>query len=119
MMPGALGKAIPVPKPAAPAPASGVSSAGGRGGGSVSRPPQTYSGGAFLWPVVGGGNYVSQGYNGGHGGLDIAADSGSEVRATASGSRSESLYRVLKFVNAGIAIDSIPLGTKSAFGAPT
>ena len=84
MMPGALGEAIPLPKPAAPR----ALTAGGRAdgtGGSTSRPPATYRGGAFLWPVVGGGNYVSQGYGGGHGGLDIAADYGSTVRAAADG----------------------------------
>lgn len=84
MMPGALGEAIPLPKPTAPR----ASTAGGRegnGGGSTSRPPATYRGGAFVWPVVGGGNYVSQGYGGGHGGLDIAADYGSTVRASADG----------------------------------
>jgi murein DD-endopeptidase MepM/ murein hydrolase activator NlpD len=81
MMPGALGNSIPLPKPAAPP----ASSAGGGSGGSSVRPPANYTGGAFLWPVVGGGNYVSQGYNGGHGGFDIAADYGSTVRAAAAG----------------------------------
>lgn len=81
MMPGALGNSIPLPRPAAPP----VSSGGGGSGGSSVRPPANYTGGAFLWPVVGGGNYVSQGYNGGHGGFDIAADYGSTVRAAAAG----------------------------------
>ena len=30
------------------------------------RPPATYRGGTFLWPVVGGGNYISQYFHYGH-----------------------------------------------------
>ena len=37
------------------------------------------------WPVVGGGNYISQYFHYGHYGLDIAADYGSTVRAAAGG----------------------------------
>jgi murein DD-endopeptidase MepM/ murein hydrolase activator NlpD len=80
-IPGAIGKAIPVPKPQ---PVTQTASAGGQSGGS-SRAPATYSGGAFLWPVSGGGNYISQYFHYGHYGLDIAADYGSPVRAAASG----------------------------------
>ena len=47
--------------------------------------PSNYSGGAFTWPVVGGGNYISQYYHYGHYAIDIAADYGSTVRAAASG----------------------------------
>ncbi len=56
----------------------------GGGGGTVST-PRTYNGGSMLWPVVGGGNYISQYYHYGHYGLDIAADYGSRVRAAAGG----------------------------------
>jgi len=37
------------------------------------------------WPVVGGGNYISQYFHYGHWAIDIAADYGSEVRAAAGG----------------------------------
>ena len=58
---------------------------GGGGSGSSVRPPTTYTGGAFLWPVVGGGNYISQYFHYGHYAIDIAADYGSTVRAAAAG----------------------------------
>lgn len=74
VLPGAKGKAIP----------KRVIRLPNRTGGSV-RPPSTYSGGKFIWPVVGGGNYISQYFRYGHGGLDIAADYGSTVRASAGG----------------------------------
>jgi murein DD-endopeptidase MepM/ murein hydrolase activator NlpD len=80
-IPGAMGKAIPIPK--APV-SSGTSTNRGSRGGS-SRAPATYSGGAFSWPVSGGGNYISQYFHYGHYGLDIAADYGSPVRAAANG----------------------------------
>jgi murein DD-endopeptidase MepM/ murein hydrolase activator NlpD len=76
VVPGAKGKPIP-PKPQV-RPTSRPSS------GSV-RPPTTYRGGSFLWPVVGGGNYISQYFHYGHYGLDIAADYGTRVRAAAAG----------------------------------
>ena len=47
--------------------------------------PPTYRGGTFLWPVVGGGNYISQYFHYGHYAIDIAADYGSTVRAAAAG----------------------------------
>jgi murein DD-endopeptidase MepM/ murein hydrolase activator NlpD len=78
-IPGAVGKAIPVPKQTV----SRSTSSGG-GGGST-RAPAHYSGGAFNWPVSGGGNYISQYFHYGHYGLDIAADYGSPVRAAAGG----------------------------------
>jgi murein DD-endopeptidase MepM/ murein hydrolase activator NlpD len=80
-IPGAMGDAIPVP--AAPANQGSSGSSGGSSG-SV-RPPANYSGGAFSWPVSGGGNYISQYFHYGHYGLDIAADYGSPVRAAGSG----------------------------------
>ncbi len=76
IIPGALGASIATPTPA---PARKPSS-----GGSVA-PPSSYSGGAFVWPVVGGVNYLSQYFHYGHYGIDIAADRGSKVRAAASG----------------------------------
>ena len=80
VVPGAKGKAIPVPaKPPAKSPTKSPS------GGSSVRTPSTYGGGKFTWPVVGGGNYVSQYFHYGHYALDIAADYGSTVRAAAAG----------------------------------
>jgi murein DD-endopeptidase MepM/ murein hydrolase activator NlpD len=81
-LPGAMGKAIPVPKVERDRSSGGGSSGSGSGS---SRAPVTYSGGAFRWPVSGGGNYISQYYRYGHYGLDIAADYGSSVRAAAGG----------------------------------
>jgi len=82
-IPGAMGKAIPTPKVEPGRSSSGGGSSGG--GASSSRAPVTYTGGAFRWPVSGGGNYISQYYRYGHYGLDIAADYGSSVRAAAGG----------------------------------
>jgi murein DD-endopeptidase MepM/ murein hydrolase activator NlpD len=81
-IPGAMGKAIPTPKVE---PGRSSSGGGSGGGSSSSRAPVTYSGGAFRWPVSGGGNYIRQYYRYGHYGLDIAADYGSSVRAAAGG----------------------------------
>jgi murein DD-endopeptidase MepM/ murein hydrolase activator NlpD len=83
VIPGALGKAMPTPKPVS-RPSNGSS-----GGGIISRGsargPVTYTGGRLMWPVVGGGNYISQYFHYGHYGIDIAADYGSTVRAAAGG----------------------------------
>jgi murein DD-endopeptidase MepM/ murein hydrolase activator NlpD len=79
VIPGAQGAAIPVARPATK-PSIRTSS----GGGNYS-PPASYSGGKFLWPVVGGGNYISQYFHYGHYAIDIAADYGSTVRAAAAG----------------------------------
>ena len=78
VLPGARGAAIPTPKPT-PKPvvrsrSSGTTSTAAR-----------YSGGAFKWPVVGGGNYISQYYHYGHWAIDIAAAYGSPVVAAAAG----------------------------------
>jgi murein DD-endopeptidase MepM/ murein hydrolase activator NlpD len=80
VLPGAKGKAMPKPtfKP----------SNGPRGGntsGVLRSGPSTYTGGKFMWPVVGGDNYISQYFHYGHYAIDIAADYGSTVRAAAGG----------------------------------
>ena len=84
VVPGATGKGIATPKPVAKPRVASTSSGRGSTGGT-NRPPTTYSGGSFVWPVVGGGNYISQYFRYGHYGLDIAADYGSTVRAAGSG----------------------------------
>ena len=92
ILPGAKGAPIPTPKPT-PKPtvkprsatSGGSSSRGSSSGGSSSGGPAHYSGGSFRWPVVGGGNYISQYYHYGHYGVDIAADYGSRVIAAAGG----------------------------------
>ncbi len=83
VVPGAKGAPIPTPKPVKRAAISRPHATSG-GGGST-RPPTKYTGGRFLWPVVGGGNYISQYFHYGHYAIDIAADYGSRVRAGGSG----------------------------------
>jgi murein DD-endopeptidase MepM/ murein hydrolase activator NlpD len=73
VLPGAKGKPLPKPKPAA----SRVSRVSGGAA------PAQYRGGRFAWPVAGGD--LSQGYHYGHYGIDIAADSGTPVKAGAAG----------------------------------
>ncbi len=82
-IPGARSSGIPVPKPApqAPRPKAQPSSTPTH----VSRPPTSYTGGKFLWPVGGGGGYISQYFHYGHYAIDIAADYGTKVMAAASG----------------------------------
>jgi murein DD-endopeptidase MepM/ murein hydrolase activator NlpD len=83
IMPGARGMPIPTPKPT-PKPAYHSSS--GSGSGHVSSGlGGNYTGGRLRWPVIGGGNYISQYFHYGHYGLDIAADYGSRVRAAGEG----------------------------------
>ena len=79
VIPGAKGKAIPKPvsKPGTHSP---ITRPSGGGTGSNIKPPASYTGGKFLWPVVGGGNYISQYFHYGHYAIDIAADYGSTVR---------------------------------------
>lgn len=78
VLPGAKGDPMPTPKPTAKPKAARAPRASSGG-------PARYSGGSFRWPVVGGANYVSQGFHYGHYGLDIAADYGSRVVAAARG----------------------------------
>jgi murein DD-endopeptidase MepM/ murein hydrolase activator NlpD len=82
VIPGAKGRPLPTPKPAVRATTTRPSTGGGSG--SV-RGPSVYRGGTMLWPVVGGGNYISQYFHYGHYAIDIAADYGSTVRAAAAG----------------------------------
>jgi murein DD-endopeptidase MepM/ murein hydrolase activator NlpD len=82
VVPGAKGRSMPVPKPASK-PASRPSN--GSSGVSHVGTPARYTGGAFLWPVIGGCNYISQYFHYGHYAIDIAADYGSTVRAAAAG----------------------------------
>jgi murein DD-endopeptidase MepM/ murein hydrolase activator NlpD len=90
VLPGAKGAPIPTPKPT-PKPAAKSRSGGdSNGGGSrtTSKPRSggaNYTGGQFRWPVVGGGNYVSQYAHAGHMAIDIAGDYGSPIVAAAGG----------------------------------
>ncbi len=77
VVPGAKGAPMPTPKSAT----TKIS----RPATNNARPPAVYRGGTFLWPVVGGGNYISQYFHYGHYAIDIAADYGSKVRAAAAG----------------------------------
>ena len=82
VLPGAKGKAMAT-KPSIK-PSSRVTR-GSSGGVLHNIGPSTYTGGKFLFPVVGGDNYISQYFHYGHYAIDIAADYGSTVRAAASG----------------------------------
>jgi murein DD-endopeptidase MepM/ murein hydrolase activator NlpD len=82
IMPDAKGAAIPTPKPTPRSAAKPAATSSHRSGGGG---PTHYSGGSFRWPVVGGGNYISQYFHYGHWAIDIAADYGSTVVAAAGG----------------------------------
>ena len=75
LLPGAKGDPIPTPKPTK----RPTYSSGGAG------VAPTYSGGTWAWPVIGGGNYISQYFHYGHYAIDIAADYGSTVVAALAG----------------------------------
>ena len=78
MLPGAKGAPMPTPKPTT----RPVFGGGGNGGTGVA---PRYSGGSWAWPVVGGGNYISQYFHYGHYGVDIAADYGTPIVAPVAG----------------------------------
>ncbi|HEY6571643.1 MAG TPA: M23 family metallopeptidase [Candidatus Limnocylindrales bacterium] len=82
VLPGAKGAPIPTPKPTPKPRSSGPSSPA-----RSSHPSGQvhYTGGQFHWPVVGGGNYISQYFHYGHEAIDIAADYGTRVVAAAGG----------------------------------
>jgi murein DD-endopeptidase MepM/ murein hydrolase activator NlpD len=71
VLPGAKGAPMPTPKPT-PRPQQYT---GGTG------PAPRYTGGSWAWPVVGGGNYISQYFHYGHYGVDIAASTGTPIVA--------------------------------------
>lgn len=79
ILPDAAGEPIPTPVPTkAPAVHKTSSSCNCSG-------PATYSGGKLGWPVVGGGNYVSQYFHYGHYAIDVAATYGTPVVAADGG----------------------------------
>lgn len=79
VLPGAKGAPMPTPTPRPTK--KPVTSSGGGGAGVA----PTYNGGAWSWPVSGGGNYISQYFRYGHYGVDIAASYGSPVVAALAG----------------------------------
>jgi murein DD-endopeptidase MepM/ murein hydrolase activator NlpD len=90
VVPGARGAPIATPKPVKHTTSSGsshpaTSAHHGSSGGSSSGVGGHYTGGRLTWPVIGGGNYISQYYHYGHWALDIAAAYGTKVVAAASG----------------------------------
>jgi len=72
LMPGAKGAPIPTPKIT-------VASSGGSHG------TFRYVGGSWHWPVIGGGNYISQYFSSYHPAIDIAADYGTPEVAPLAG----------------------------------
>jgi len=91
VIPGARGAPIPTPKPAVHKTTSSSSGSSkpttrrSSGGSSSSGVGGKYTGGRLSWPVIGGGNYISQYYHYGHWAIDIAAQYGSTVVAAAGG----------------------------------
>ena len=66
-------------------PGGGGGSSGGGGGSTRPVGPVRYAGGRMVWPVLGGGNYLSQYSHYGHPAIDIAGTYGSPVVAAAGG----------------------------------
>jgi murein DD-endopeptidase MepM/ murein hydrolase activator NlpD len=84
VLPGAKGAPLPT---ASPRPTNKPSFSGGSdsgGGGNAGVAPK-YNGGPWAWPVIGGGNYISQNFHYGHYGVDIAAEYGSTVVSALAG----------------------------------
>jgi len=75
VLPGAQGAPLPT---ATPEPRQ----FGGGGNGTGPAPRVT---GSWAWPVVGGGNYISQYFHYGHYGVDIAGDYGTPIVAPVAG----------------------------------
>jgi murein DD-endopeptidase MepM/ murein hydrolase activator NlpD len=75
---------IPLALEASPSPKPKPSSTPRAAPATDSGAPAASDGRGFVWPVV-GGNYVSQEFHSGHGGVDIAAAHGSRVRAAGAG----------------------------------
>ena len=73
ILPGAKGAPIPTAKPT---PRTYSSSSSGS---------FVYTGGSWAWPVVGGGNYISQYFHSYHPGIDIAAKYGTPIVAPRAG----------------------------------
>ena len=70
VLPGAKGAPMPTPKPTTRPQYVGVTG-----------PAPRVTGGSWAWPVVGGGNYISQYFHYGHYGVDIAASTGTPIVA--------------------------------------
>lgn len=79
IVPDARGKPIAVPA-VVPRPVAARRTTSSSGS---ARPPASYSGGTFAWPVPGG--YISQYFHASHPAIDIAAPEGSRVLAAAAG----------------------------------
>jgi murein DD-endopeptidase MepM/ murein hydrolase activator NlpD len=77
----------PTPKPVQVTVPANPGAGGNSVGGGDSQPvgPVRYGGGGMAWPVVGGGNYISQYSHYGHPAIDIAGDYGAPVVAAAGG----------------------------------
>jgi len=77
ILPGAQGAPIPQPAPTKAPTRSTATSSGSR--------TFVYTSGTWAWPVVGGGNYISQYFHYGHYAIDIAAQYGTTIVAARGG----------------------------------
>lgn len=87
IMPGAKGAPIPTAAPTptptpTPRPAPRTTSRSTSSSGSRTFVPTS---GSWAWPVVGGGNYISQSFHYGHYGVDIAAQYGTKIVSPRAG----------------------------------